>query len=158
MIPDKVTSFLKKNGLSWKEFPEGSTPTAKAAADKLGVEVGQIAKSILFVGKSGTPYLVVCPGDRKVSPSKLKKQVKEKTRLATAEQTHEFTGFFPGGVCPFGIEGLMIIIDEELKEYDVVYPAAGTSGSAVKTNFEELVNLVAGAVADLTVPMNLEVK
>lgn len=155
MIPEKVTEFLENNEMTWKEFPEGTTPTAKAAADMLGVKVGQIAKSILFVGKkSGKPYLVVCPGDRKISPSKLKKQVEEKTRLATAEQTEEFTGFLPGGVCPFGIGDLMIIIDEGLKEYDVVYPAAGTSGSAVKTNFDQLVDLVAGAVADLTVPMN----
>ena len=154
MIPENVIEILEANSLHWEEFPDGSTPTAKTAADKLGVQVGQIAKSILFVGKSGKPYLAVCPGDRKVSSSKLKSLVKEKARLATAGETEQLTGFLPGGVCPFALEGVLIIIDEWLKEYSVIYPAAGTSGSAVTTSFKELVEVVGGTIWDLTVPMN----
>lgn len=154
MIPEKILKILEEESLEYFEFPEGSTPTSPAAAKMLGVKVGQIAKSVLFVGKSGKPYLVVCPGDRKVSPSKLKKVVGEKTRLATAEQTKQFTGFFPGGVCPFGIDSVRIILDNALKDYDIIYPAAGTSGSAVKITFEKLRNITNADIADLTVSLN----
>lgn len=154
MIPEKVLKILKKESLEYFEFPEGSTFTSVDAARMLGVEIGQIAKSILFIGKSGNPYLIVCPGDRKVLPSRLKKVVGEKTRLANAEQTKQFTGFLPGGVCPFGIDNVRIILDITLKDYDTIYPAAGTSGSAVKITFEKLRDITDAEIADLTVPMN----
>ena len=150
MIPEKVLAILKANDLKFYEFPEGTTPTATTAAQMLKVKVGQIAKSILFTCKSGRAYLVVCPGDRKVSLSKLKKIAGEKPRLADGTLTLRVTGFSPGGVCPFGLSGVKIIVDQSLQQYDTVFPAAGTSGSAVETNFEELVRITGAEAADVS--------
>ena len=152
MIPDKVKKVLDENDLQAVEFEEGSTPTAQSAAKKFGVKVGQIAKSILFLGKNGLFFLVVCPGDRKVSGSKLKRAVGVKTRMANAEETLRETDFLPGGVCPFGIKGIEIFLDEHLKEYDTIYPAAGTNSSGVPMTFEQLSEITKGQVCDLTVP------
>lgn len=154
MIPEKVLAILRANDLKFYEFPEGTTPTAVTAAETLKVKVGQIAKSILFYCKRTGPVLVVCPGDRKVVSSKLKKAVGEKGRLTDPVETEELTGFAPGGVCPFGLSGIRILIDEHLKGCEPIYPAAGTSGSAVRTSFEELVTIVGGEVVDLTDPRN----
>ena len=152
MIPDKVKEILDANDLKAVEFEEGSTPTAQSAAMKFGVKVGQIAKSILFLGKNGLFFLVVCPGDRKVSGSKLKRAVEVKTRMANADETLRETDFLPGGVCPFGIKGIEIFLDEQLKEYDTIYPAAGTNSSGVPMTFEQLSEITKGQVRDLTVP------
>ncbi len=94
MLPENVNRILERESLEYYEFPEGTTPTSKPAAGMLGVKVGQIAKSILFVGKSGTSYLMVCPEDRKVSPSKLKKVVGEKTGLPPRSKLNNSPGFF----------------------------------------------------------------
>ena len=72
MLPEKVQRVLEANGMKAIEFEEGSTPTSVLAAQKLGVAVGNIAKSLLFLGKDGRYFLLVCPGDRKVSNAKLK--------------------------------------------------------------------------------------
>jgi len=153
MIPQKVRDILSSNGLKALEFEPGSTPTSQLAARQLGVEVGQIAKSILFVAKDGRAFLVVCPGDRKVNSSKLKANIGVKTRLAGPEETLELTGFAPGGVCPFGVDKAEILIDIHLSQYDVIYPAAGDDASAVPIRFEQLVSITGGKVLDLTVPM-----
>ncbi len=150
MIPQKVQAVLSKHGLRAVEFEPGSTPTSPLAARALGVRVGQIAKSILLVGKDGRCYLVVCPGDRKVSSSKLKRVIGVKTRMGSAEETRAATGFQPGGVCPFGLEGLPIYLDEHLREYGTIYPAAGTDASAVAVTFDQLSRICGGTVADLT--------
>jgi len=84
----------------------------------------------------------------------LKKVTGEKPRLASADETEALTGFLPGGVCPFGLNGVKILIDEWLREYDVVYPSAGTSGSAVETTFEDLVRITGGEAFDLTNPLD----
>ena len=97
MIPERVQKVLRENNLKAIEFEEGSTPTAVMAAEALGVSVGQIAKSLLFRGKNKRFYMVICPGDRKVSSSKLKKAMGVKTRMSNAEETQHTTGFLPGG-------------------------------------------------------------
>jgi len=152
MIPDKVQKVLKENNLSAIEFEEGTTPTAKMAADKLGVTVGQIAKSLLFIGKNGRFYLAVCSGDRKISSSKLKKVIGVKARMANRDETYGATEFYPGGVCPFGLKDIEIIIDEHLKEFEMIYPAAGTDSSGVPMTFEQLVRITGGRVSDFTIP------
>ena len=152
MIPDKVKRVLDENNLQAVEFEEGSTPTSLSAAMKFGVEVGQIAKSILFLGKDGRFFLVVCPGDRKISGSKLKRVVGVKSRMANSDETLRETDFLPGGVCPFGIQGIEIYLDENLKEYDTIYPAAGTNSSGVPMTFGQLSEITGGQVCDLTIP------
>jgi prolyl-tRNA editing enzyme YbaK/EbsC (Cys-tRNA(Pro) deacylase) len=150
MIPERVRQVLDAHGLQATEFQEGSTSTAQAAAEKLEVEVGQIAKSLLFIGKNGRFYMLLCPGDRKVSSSKLKSVIGVKSRMANSEETHRATGFYPGGVCPFGVDGVDILIDESLKQYATVYPAAGNSASGVPMTFDQLVCITGGSICDCT--------
>jgi prolyl-tRNA editing enzyme YbaK/EbsC (Cys-tRNA(Pro) deacylase) len=151
MIPESVSSVLATHGLQAVEFEPGSTATSHLAAAQLGVLVGQIAKSLLFLGKDGRYFMLLCPGDRKVSSSKLKAALGVKTRMARYEETLSATGFEPGGVCPFGIDGhIQILIDESLSGYPMIYPAAGTSASGVPMTFEQLVSITGGRVGDFT--------
>ncbi|MBN2553960.1 MAG: YbaK/EbsC family protein [Spirochaetales bacterium] len=150
MIPKKVQEILEHHGLRAIEFEPGSTPTAVLAARQLNVEVGNIAKSLLFVAKDGRYFMVVCPGDRKVANSKLKAAIGAKTRMANAEETLAATGFQPGGVCPFGVEGIEIILDAALRDYHTIYPAAGTDSSGVPMSFEDLRSITGGRVCDCT--------
>jgi len=150
MIPEKVRGVLDAHGLKAVEFEEGSTPTAVLAAEKLGVAVGNIAKSLLFIGRDGRYFLVVCPGERKVSNGKLKAATGVKARMAGPEEVNRLTGFPPGGVCPFGVEGVDILLDEHLGEYETIYPAAGTDSSGVPMSFEQLKSITGGRVCDLT--------
>ena len=146
MIPDRVRRILDANGLSALEFEEGSTPTAETAAARIGVEVGQIAKSPLFRGASGKAVLVVCAGDRKVSSGKLKRLCGEKMSMTDADETFALTGFRPGGVCPFGVEGLQIYLDDSLKAWDRIFPAAGNNATGVPTTYTQLL-AITGALA-----------
>ena len=150
MIPQKVHNILEHHDLKAVEFEPGSTPTAVLAAEKLGVEVGNIAKSLLFVAKDGRYFMVVCPGDRKIANAKLKAAIGVKTRMANAEETQAATGFQPGGVCPFGVQGIEILIDVTLQNYDTIYPAAGTDSSGVPMSFEELQRITRGRTCDCT--------
>lgn len=150
MIPEKVRRVLDRYGLAALEFEEGSTPTALLAAQKIGVATGQIAKSILMRGKNGSFCLVVAPGDRKISTAKLKAVIGVKARMAAPEEILEVTGFAVGGVCPFGLDGIEIILDEGLKVYDTVYPAAGTSASGVPVSPLRLAEITGGKFRDVT--------
>jgi prolyl-tRNA editing enzyme YbaK/EbsC (Cys-tRNA(Pro) deacylase) len=149
MIPDKVKKILQANGLTAREFAPGSTATSVLAAQQLGVSVGQIAKSLLFMGKDGKLFLVVCPGDRKLSNAKLKAATGVKSRMASVEEALAATGFGPGGVCPFGIDpAITILIDRSLGEYMTIFPAAGTDSSGVPMTFEQLAAITGGTVGD----------
>ena len=149
MIPEKVRTVLAAKGLTAKEFAPGSTATSELAAQQLGVKVGQIAKSLLFVGKDGRFFMVVSPGDRRISSSKLKAVTGVKSRMASGEETLAATGFGPGAVCPFGIDGaISLFIDRSLSAYDTIYPAAGTDSSGVPMTFEVLVAITGGSVGD----------
>lgn len=152
MIPEKVQEALQLHGLEAIEFEEGSTPTSELAAQKLGVETGQIAKSILMKGKDDVFRMILCAGDRKISTSQLKKLIGVKARMASAEEVFETTGFRPGGVSPFGVTGMDIYIDESLEEYATVYPSAGNDASGVPTTFQRLLEITGNRRCSVTVP------
>lgn len=152
MIPERVAQVLAPHGLAAIEFEPGSTATSRSAAERLGVLVGQIAKSLLFLGKDGRFAMLLCPGDRKASSAKLKTALGMKTRMARPDETLAATGFEPGGVCPFGIDGrIRILVDERLAQHGTIYPAAGTAASGVPMTFAQLVSITGGAVGDFTV-------
>lgn len=152
MIPEKVSRVLAIHGLAAVEFEPGSTATSPLAAERLGVRVGQIAKSLLFRRKDGRYCMLLCPGDRKVASAKLKMALGMKARMARHDETLSATGFEPGGVCPFGIdESIRILIDESLSQYKAIYPAAGTGASGVPMTFAQLVTITGGSVGDFTV-------
>lgn len=151
-IPLKVQEFLKSHDLSALEFEPGSTPTAETAAQRIGVPVGQIAKSILFKGKDDTYRLVVAAGDRRINSGALKRATGAKHRMASAEETKEVTGFLPGGVCPFGLADtqVVILLDASLEEYETVYPAAGTDATGVPLTPEYLRQVTGGTQVEVT--------
>jgi prolyl-tRNA editing enzyme YbaK/EbsC (Cys-tRNA(Pro) deacylase) len=150
MIPDKVQAVLKANGLCALEFEPGSTPTAELAAARIGVEVSRIAKSLLFKGKDGGYYLVVCPGDKRLPPSALKRAAGCKLSMTDAEETEAVTGYRPGGVCPFAIPGVRIFLDKDLGKHETVYPAAGTDATGVPTTLVQLERITGGEIVDFS--------
>ena len=151
-IPIKVRTFLESHDLSPLEFEPGSTPTAEKAAQRIGVPVGQIAKSILFKGKDDKYRLVVAAGDKKINSGALKRATGVKHRMANAEETEEATGFLPGGVCPFGLQDtpVTILLDASLDEYDIIYPAAGTDATGVPLSPDYLRQITAGVKVEVT--------
>ena len=148
MIPETVRAVLAAHQLSALEFEPGSTPTVESAARRIGVSEGQIAKSLLFRDKTGRFHMTVCAGDAKVSSGKLKRLVGSNVSMANHDETFAATGFRPGGVCPFGVT-VPVYIDESLKRFEVVYPAAGTDATGVPTNFEQLLLITGGQACDV---------
>ncbi len=149
---ERVREFLTHFPYDIKvvEF-EDSTKTAEDAARTVGVEVGQIAKTILFMTSAG-PVLVVTSGDAKVHQSSLKKHlgVSGKVKLPDAEQTMEITGFPLGGVCPFALKNpVPILIDISMRRFPVVYIAAGSPNAVAAVTFEQLLEITGGELCDL---------
>ena len=137
-LPLRVQTFLDRHGLTALEFEPGSTPTSVMAAARIGCQVGQIAKSLLFKDKIGAFHLVLLAGDAKVSSGKLKRTIGGEASMATPEETLAVTGFRVGGVCPFGVENVPIYLDASLKAWDTIYPAAGTDASGVPVTYDLL--------------------
>lgn len=139
-IISRVQEYLDKFGMGLKpiEFKE-STSTSELAAAALGVEVGQIAKTITFMA-DGEPVLVVASGDVKIKSGKLKRFLGvSKVKMADPETVKEITGYQVGGVCPLALPNtLRILLDQSMKRFEVVYTAAGTAKSALPVNMEQL--------------------
>ncbi len=152
MIPEKVRLILDENNLIAREFAPGSTPTSELAAQQLGVSVGQIAKSMVLKAKSGEFFLVICPGDRRICSKKAKQEIGSKVRMANGDETEAASGFKPGGVCPFGIDGMEVLIDKGLADYETIYPAAGNDASGVPMTFTQLQSITNARVVDVMLP------
>lgn len=150
MILSRVKRFLSEISPKTQvlELDEG-IHTAFLAAQALGVEVGAIAKSILFSGPTQN-ILVVASGDIRIDDKKLKTMTGEKMKLADAEKVIAVTGFAPGGVCPFALATpVPIMLDESMKRFSLVYAAAGTAHTAVPVTPESLAEITGGEWADL---------
>lgn len=115
-----------------------SSATVELAAQALHCEPGRIAKTLSFmVGEE--PILIVFGGEARIDNRKYKQQFGCKAKMMSAEELDRFTGLHFGGVCPFGIpENVAIYLDESLRLYDPIYPAAGSESSAVRVTCEEL--------------------
>ena len=146
MIPDKVLRMLTAHGLQALEFEPGSTPTVERAAARLGVAPARIAKSLLFKTKAGAYAMVVCPGDKRISSAALRQVIGAKVSMTDALETERVTGFRPGGVCPFGLEGVDLYLDQDLALHGTVYPAAGTDATGVGVTLEELARITGGRI------------
>ena len=146
MIPDKVQQVLRAHGLQALEFEPGSTPTAAMAAARLGVEPARIAKSLLFKTKAGAFVLVVCPGDKRIASGVLRRVIGAKVSMTDPEETERATGFRPGGVCPFGLQGVEILLDEELGNFETIFPAAGTDATGVPVTLAVLARVTGGRI------------
>jgi prolyl-tRNA editing enzyme YbaK/EbsC (Cys-tRNA(Pro) deacylase) len=146
LVPAAVRSQLEGFGLTILEYEPGSTPTAEAAAQRIGVPVGQIAKSMLFKGKDDSYRMVVLAGDLRIDSGALKRETGAKHRMATAEETYAMTGYRPGGVCPFALDGreIEILLDTSLSQYERIYPAAGTDATGVPMTPDTLQTITGG--------------
>jgi len=148
MVPQKVQTILAAHGLEAREFEPGSTPTVELAARRLGVEPARIAKSLLFKNKAGNLFMVVCTGDKRISSATLRQVLGSKVSMTDAEETEKATGFRPGGVCPFGLEGVEIVLDQDLGRYATVFPAAGNDATGVAVTLDQLARITGGRIAD----------
>lgn len=139
MSLEKVREYLSKYGKEEEIilFDQSSATVKEAAAD-LGTEEGRIAKTMSFILSSG-PIVIVTAGDGKIDNRKFKDTFHEKAKMIGPGEVESLTGHPVGGVCPFGLnEGVKVYLDESLKRFDFVYPAAGTPNSAIKLTIPEL--------------------
>lgn len=132
-----------------------SSATVELAAQAIGCEGKQIAKTMSFL-VDGKAVLIVTAGDTKIDNSKFKAMFRTKAKMLTPEQVTELTGHVIGGVCPFALsDDCRVFLDESLKRFDIVYPAAGTPASAVRLTPAELETYSrAAGWADLTKPID----
>lgn len=139
MSIEKVRAFFAEKGIEDRilEFAVSSA-TVELAAAALGCEGKRIAKSLSFlVGDAA--ILVVAAGDVKVDNPKYKAQFGAKAKMLSPEQAVEMIGHAVGGVCPFAVnEGVKVYLDESLKRFETVFPACGSSNSAIELTIPEL--------------------
>lgn len=139
MALDRAKKHLEKFGFEDRIiiFDE-STASVKEAAHALGCTEGHVAKTLSFL-VDDKPILIVTAGDMKIDNAKYRHYFKKKAKMIPYDDVLNIIGHDVGGVCPFGInDGVDVYLDESLKKYDVVYPAAGTGNSAVSLNILEL--------------------
>ena len=139
MSIEKVRTYFRTLGIEDKiqEFPVSSA-TVELAAQALGVAPQRIAKTLSFKLDDRT-ILVVAAGDAKVDNSKYKAAFGGKAKMLTAEEAVERVGHAVGGVCPFAVnDGVEVYLDASLRRFDTVYPAAGSSNSAIELTCGEL--------------------
>ena len=139
MSIEKVRAYFQPLGIAERiqEFSVSSA-TVELAAVAVGVEGARIAKSLSFKVEE-TPIIVVVAGDAKVDNSRYKAQFHTKAKMLTHEEAHEWIGHDVGGVCPFALpEDVKVYLDVSLKRFETVFPAAGSSNSAVEMTCDEL--------------------
>lgn len=145
MSIEKVRSFLAQWGREKDilEFPVSSA-TVELAAIAVGCAPERIAKTLSFAAEDGC-VLVVCAGDAKIDNSKFKAQFHTKAKMLSPDEVAAFTGHAVGGVCPFAIENPAVktYLDVSLRRFETVFPAAGSSNSAIELTCRELEELSA---------------
>lgn len=139
MAIEKVRSYFKGLGMEDKilEF-DVSSATVELAAQAVGVEGKRIAKTLSFL-LDDRCILVVAAGDAKVDNRKYKDTFGSKAKMLAHDDVPQYIGHAVGGVCPFVVkEGVKIYLDESLRRFETVFPAAGSSNSAIELTIAEL--------------------
>ena len=146
MSLEKAKAYLAEKGYADHVIElTDSSATVQLAAQALGIEPGMIAKTMSFL-LGDEAILILTEGTAKVDNRKYKDTFHMKAKMIPFEEVENWIGHAPGGACPFGIkEGIRVYLDESLKQFETVYPAAGNDHSAVKLTIAELEE-VAGAV------------
>ena len=152
--PNDVQKVLDTFNLGIQiRFFENSTATSQLAADEIGCQLGQIAKSICFI-VDDQPVLVIASGDQRVDDRKVaallgvsRKQIK----FATPEQCINLIGYAPGGVPPLAHRTIprAIYLDDSMKRYEQIYPAGGASNAIFGVTLDQLESITGGAFADI---------
>ena len=139
MSIEKVKAYFAQYGMQERilEFPVSSA-TVELAAEALHCEPCRIAKTLSFmVGEK--PVLIVAAGDTKIDNPKYKAQFGTKAKMLTPEQAETLVGHAVGGVCPFAVQpGVAVYLDASLKRFETVFPACGSSNSAIELTIPEL--------------------
>ena len=139
MAIEKVREYFKGFGIEERilEF-DVSSATVELAAEAVGCEGKRIAKTLSFL-VDGNAVLVVCAGDTKIDNPKYKAEFHTKAKMLAFEDVERLIGHAVGCVCPFAVnEGVRVFLDESLKRFETVYPACGSSNSAIELTLEEL--------------------
>ena len=139
MAIEKVKEYFSKYGIAdrVREF-DVSSATVELAAQALGCEPCRIAKTLSFL-VDGHAILIVAAGDAKIDNPRYKAQFGTKAKMLTPDEVETMVGHAVGGVCPFGInEGVPVYLDESLKRFTTVFPACGSSNSAIELSIDEL--------------------
>ena len=139
MSIEKVRNYLKQFNKD-KDILEmdESTATVELAANALGTEEARIAKSLSFYNGDGAMVIVVA-GDVKIDNKKFKECFGFKARMLAPEDTVKYTGHAIGGVCPFALpENVKVFLDESMKRFKTMFPACGSSNSAIELTLDEL--------------------
>ena len=139
MAIEAVREYLKQWNADERilEF-EVSSATVELAAQAVGCEPARIAKTLSFL-VDDQAVLIVAAGDAKVDNPKYKAFFHTKAKMLSMEQVTELIGHAVGGVCPFGVkEGVEVYLDESLRRFETVFPAAGSSNSAIEVTMEQL--------------------
>lgn len=145
MSLEKAEKYLEDRGMQDRVIRlEESTATVAEAAEALGVEPGMIAKTMSFL-QDGQAVLILTEGTARIDNRKYKDTFHMKAKMIPFEEVEQWIGHAPGGVCPFGIrDGVEVYLDESLRQFETVYPAAGDDHSAVRLSVDEL-EQIAGA-------------
>lgn len=139
MAVEKVRKYFSQYGMEGRvrEF-DVSSATVELAAQALHCEPCRIAKTLSFLVE-GHGVLIVMAGDARIDNGKFKTWFKTKAKMLTPDQVEELIGHKVGGVCPFAVnQGAEVYLDNSLKRFETVFPACGSSNSAIELTIEEL--------------------
>lgn len=139
MAIERVKEFFKQYDMdkNIKEF-DASSATVELAAKALGCAPERIAKTLSF-SVDDKPILIVMAGDSKVDNQKYKAYFGKKAKMLSADEVESKIGHAVGGVCPFGINGgITVYLDESLKRFETVFPACGSTNSAIELTIDEM--------------------
>ena len=139
MSIEKVRAYFRALGMEDRilEFPVSSA-TVELAAQALNCEGCRIAKTLSFM-VDGTPILIVAAGDAKVDNAKYKAYFHTKAKMLSHEEAASLIGHAVGGVCPFAVnEGVQVYLDVSMQRFETVFPAAGSSNSAIELTIPEM--------------------
>ena len=139
MAIERVREYFKSFGIENRiRELEVSSATVQLASEALGCEPKRIAKSLSFMVNGGA-ILVVAGGDARIDNAKFKSQFGTKAKMLTPDEAVDLVGHAVGGVCPFGInEGVLVYLDKSLARFETVFPACGSSNSAIELTIAEL--------------------
>ena len=141
MSVSHVKEYLATFGLAERvrEF-DVSSATVELAAEALGTEGARIAKSITLHDEDSGCIMILCAGDYKIDNASFKHRFGFKARMLAPDEALALTGHAVGGICPFALPdaGVRVYLDESLRRFDIVYPAAGSASSAVALSCDEL--------------------
>jgi prolyl-tRNA editing enzyme YbaK/EbsC (Cys-tRNA(Pro) deacylase) len=130
------------------EFDQSSA-TVELAALAVGCVPARIAKTLSFL-VDGSAVLIAVAGDAKVDNARFKSQFHTKAKMLTPDEAVALVGHAVGGVCPFAVnEGVKVYLDESLKRFETVFPAAGSSNSAIELTLPELEQTSGGTWVDV---------